>query len=240
MWRDVGQLRNLPGCLIPRRGGQQSVMWQMQDLRGGGWGLVSLIISSIAWLRLLLWFCSETIKSETVRLWQRTWLLPLFPDIADTTEVAFHPGGLRAKPVELGSLPAKARAKLFLNRTREDAAAASAADASRAPPESARFFIPGQTDTTSKDDYKSTAMALATSQQHTTVADIYLAWVDISLSIPQGPKPASACWMQLQPEHDGFSSFFLYFSAHRDTEKVEQRTPDYLACKNKQSWCWNL
>lgn len=102
-------------------------------------------------------------------------MLPLFPGVAYTSEVPFHPGGLGAKPVELGSLPARARAKLFLNKTREDAAAASTADASGAPPEPARFFIPGQTDTKSKNDYQSTAMALATSQQHTTVADIYLA-----------------------------------------------------------------
>lgn len=63
--------------------------------------------------------------------------------------------------MELGSLPARARAKLFLNRTREDAAAASAADASGAPPEPASSFKPRQTDTKAREGYKSVATALA-------------------------------------------------------------------------------
>lgn len=63
--------------------------------------------------------------------------------------------------MELGSLPARARAKLFLNGTRKDAAAASAADASGAPPEPASSFKPRQTATKAREDYKSIATALA-------------------------------------------------------------------------------
>lgn len=97
----------------------------------------------------------------------------MFLGLTDTSEVSFHPGRLGAKPVELGSLPARARAKLFLNRTREDAAAASAADASGAPPEPASSFIPRQTDTKAREDYKSVATALAATLF--TVTYIYLA-----------------------------------------------------------------
>lgn len=81
--------------------------------------------------------------------------------------------------MELGSLPARARAKLFLNRTREDAAAASAADASGAPPQPASSFIPRQTHTKAREDYKSIARALAATLF--TVTYIYLACPHLAL-----------------------------------------------------------